>query len=88
MLQLVSTKWGVLQAVASVFDPLGYFYPTILEAKLFISELWTNKYNWDDKLDDRRLNEWIRISINFPNIKLQGVLVFLMKRTADLLNII
>ena len=66
--QHVSTKREVLQAVASVFDPLGYYSPTILEAKLFIRELWIDKRNWDDKLSDQQLNEWHRISRNLEVI--------------------
>ena len=58
----------MLQAVASIFDPLGYFSPTILEAKLFMRELWAGKCNWDDKLDDNQLKEWLRVSGNLENI--------------------
>ena len=64
----VSTKRGVLQAIASVFDPLGYFAPTILEAKIFMRELWDCKLNWDDKLGDKQLKEWLRISGNLEAI--------------------
>ena len=39
----VYTKREVLQVMASIFDPLGYFSPTVLMAKLFIQELWKEK---------------------------------------------
>lgn len=58
----------MLQAVVSVFDPLGYFSPTILEAKLFMRELWAEKCNCDDKLDDNQLNDWLQISANLEVI--------------------
>ena len=67
-LQHVSTKREVLQAVASIFDPLGYFSPTILEAKVFIRELWAHKCNWDDQIDDKQQQEWLRISRNLESI--------------------
>ena len=47
----VSMKRKALQAIASVFDPLGLFAPTILEDKLFMKELWAEKYDWDAQLD-------------------------------------
>ena len=47
-LEGVYTKRGVLQATASIYDPLGFFSPTTLQAKIFIKELWENK--WDIKL--------------------------------------
>ena len=52
-----STKRGVLKVIASIFDPLGYFSPTILNAKLFMKELWVKEYQWDTKLDDKLLKE-------------------------------
>ena len=58
----------MLQAVASIFDPLGYFSPTILEAKIFMRELWADKCKWDDKLDDNQLKKWLRISGNLEVI--------------------
>ena len=67
-LQHVSTKCEALQAIASVFDPLGFFAPTILEAKLFMKELWIGKCDWDTKLDDKQLVEWVRIGKHLENI--------------------
>ena len=68
-LQHVSTKKEVLQAVASIFDPLGYFSPTIVEAKVFIRELWASKCDWDDQLGDKQQQEWLRISKNLESIR-------------------
>ena len=39
-----STKREILKVIASIFHPLDYFSPTILEAKLFMKELWTKEY--------------------------------------------
>ena len=38
--QCVYTKRGILGIVASIFDPLGIFTPSILEVKLIIQSLW------------------------------------------------
>ena len=48
-----SRKREILQIIASIFDPLGYFAPTILEVKLFMKKLWIDKCDWDGKLDER-----------------------------------
>ena len=43
-LEGVYTKQGVLQATASIYDPIGFSSPTTLQAKIFIKELWENKF--------------------------------------------
>ena len=63
-----SNKRGVLKVIASIFDPLGYFSPTILEAKLFMKELLVKECEWDTKLDNKQLKEWNRISENLKAI--------------------
>ena len=45
-----STKRGVLSAVASIFDPIGFLTPFILKAKLLLQSMWRLKIGWDDKL--------------------------------------
>ena len=57
----VFTKREILKVVASIFDPLGYFSPTILLAKLFLQELWADKVEWDTKLQLERQNRWKQI---------------------------
>jgi len=50
-----------LQIIASIFDPLGYFAPSILEAKFFMRELWEDKYSWDTKLNDQQMDKWVHM---------------------------
>ena len=57
----VFTKCEILKVVASIFDPVGYFSPTILLAKLFLQELWAEKVEWDAELQLERLNRWKQI---------------------------
>ena len=64
----VQTKREVLQIIASIFDPLGYFAPSILEAKFFMRELWTYKCGWDTKLNDKQMTEWLQIGKNLETI--------------------
>jgi len=57
----ISAKREILQVIASIFDPLRYFAPTVLEAELFVKGQWTEKFDWDEKLEERKLSEWITI---------------------------
>ena len=43
-------KQGILDLVASIFDPLGIVTPAVLEAKLIIQSLWKLKVDWDDNI--------------------------------------
>ena len=46
------TKRRVLQRIASVFDPLGYFTLVTLNAKLFLQALWQKNLEWDAPLSE------------------------------------
>ena len=48
----VWTKRKVLQVISSVFDLLGYFSPTVLEAKLLLKTFWMEKCEWDTELNE------------------------------------
>ena len=67
-LEGVFTKRGILQATASIYDPLGFFSPTILQAKIFIKELWENKFEWDTKLPTELLARWENICCDLKTI--------------------
>ena len=47
---------------------MGYFAPTILEAKLFIQELWIDKLQWDIELSKEKLSKWNHICENLESI--------------------
>ncbi|XP_065886729.1 uncharacterized protein [Dysidea avara] len=67
-LEGVFTKRGILQATTSIYDPLGFFSPTILHAKIFIKELWENKFEWDTKLPTELLARWENIYCDLKTI--------------------
>lgn len=67
-LPCVQTKREVLQIIASIFDPLGYFAPSILEAKFFMRQLWVDKCDWDTKLNKEQTKEWLQIAKNLETI--------------------
>jgi len=45
------TKRTILSDVAHIFDPIGLVSPVIIQAKIFIQELWKLKIDWDVRLD-------------------------------------
>ena len=55
-----STKRGVVQGVARLFDPLGLVAPFSLQAKILIQRLWAGNYHWDDELVGTELQIWTR----------------------------
>uniref|UniRef100_A0A914V113 Integrase catalytic domain-containing protein n=1 Tax=Plectus sambesii TaxID=2011161 RepID=A0A914V113_9BILA len=52
------TKRGVLQTIASTFDPLGLLAPVMLKGKIFFQHLWSEKYEWDDPLPENLAVSW------------------------------
>lgn len=53
------TKRQVLSVIARLFDPLGLLSPVIVLAKVLMQKLWKNKMDWDDRLDEELLDDWI-----------------------------
>ena len=45
-----STKRGILSAVTSLYDPMGFVCPVILEAKKILQKLWKLNLGWDDEI--------------------------------------
>ena len=67
-LPCVQTKREALQIIASIFDPLGYFAPSILEANFFMRQLWVDNCDWDTKLNKEQTKEWLQIAKNLEII--------------------
>ena len=43
-----ATKRGILSAISSLYDPMGYVCPVVLEAKKIMQRLWKLQLAWDD----------------------------------------
>ena len=56
-----SWKREVLKSIATVFDPLGFFTPATLQGKLFLQDLWASRKEWDEKLDEEILFQWMKL---------------------------
>ena len=44
------TKRGILTAVSSIFNPLGFLVPFKLKDKLLIQLMWRKNLEWDDEV--------------------------------------
>ena len=53
-----STKRGILSAVSSLYDPMGFVCPVILEAKKVLQKLWKLNLGWDDEIPEDLQNQW------------------------------
>ena len=61
------TKRDVLQDSSRIFDPLGFISPVIIQAKIFIQELWGQQIHCDEPLNDDLRTKWIAIAKNVQN---------------------
>ena len=58
-----STRRGILSMMPSIYDPLGFVAPFLLQAKKILQDLCREKkLNWGDQVPEeylRRWNEWL-----------------------------
>lgn len=52
------TRRGVLSCINSIFDPLGFAAPVIIEGKSILRNLVLGTIHWDDPLPLDQLNTW------------------------------
>ncbi|XP_055634106.1 uncharacterized protein LOC129774399 [Toxorhynchites rutilus septentrionalis] len=62
------TKRVVLSDIARLFDPLGLVGPVVIQAKLFMQELWKEGKDWDDSLNDNYHLRWINFRNNLSDL--------------------
>ena len=79
------TKRHILKKTASVFDPLGFFNPVLLNAKLLLRELWKLGIDWDEPVKDQYANQWKEILKDINKIKDKKLQRFVGSKDAELL---
>ena len=52
------TRRGILSTINSVYDPLGFLAPVILEGKIILQEMCKDNLGWDDDLPDTLRSRW------------------------------
>lgn len=63
------TKRELLSEIASLFDPLGWLAPIIINAEILIQESWSAGISWDDDLPIEIRNNWLKIKNELPSIE-------------------
>ena len=52
------TKRGILSAVSSLYDPMEFVCPVVLEAKKILQRLWKLNLGWDDRIPEDLQSLW------------------------------
>ena len=55
-----ATKRGILSAISSLYDPMGFVCPVVLKAKRIMQRLWKLQLAWDDPVPECELAHWER----------------------------
>ena len=63
------TRRGILSIVSSLFDPLGFFAPYIMKAKLLLQALCRKKLGWDNVIDEQERVHWLRWLEDLPKLQ-------------------
>ncbi|XP_055527649.1 uncharacterized protein LOC129720225 [Wyeomyia smithii] len=62
------TKRIVLADAARLFDPLGLIGPVVVQAKIFLQQLWKQKTDWDEPLNEELQSYWLEYRRNLMTL--------------------
>ena len=62
------TKRGILSAVCSLYDPLGFAAPVALTERALIQDMWKAKLDWDQPLKEHFLKRWRSWTTQLPSL--------------------
>ncbi|XP_065085705.1 uncharacterized protein LOC135707752 [Ochlerotatus camptorhynchus] len=63
----------ILSDFAKLFDPLGLVGPTLVQAKVFLQDLWRTKCSWNDTLPEELQNWWREFREGLERLRLLQV---------------
>jgi hypothetical protein len=63
-----ATRRGILSTVASIYDPVGFISPFVLEGKAILQELCKRGSSWDDPVPENLLPRWERWKVNMQEL--------------------
>jgi len=58
VVDVATTKRGVLSSIARLYDPLGFLAPVVFEAKAIMQCIWQANCAWDDPLPAHIQSRW------------------------------
>ena len=62
------TKHSLVSEIGKLFDILGWFFPTIIKAKILLQRVWEARTDWDEVLPSSILEEWFQWRTELPLI--------------------
>lgn len=64
-----ATRRGILSTVASIYDPLGFLAPYVLNGKRILQEMCNQGTGWDEHLPERLKPRWESWQRDFTNLQ-------------------
>ena len=63
------TRRGILSTVSSIFDPLGFIAPVLLEGTAILQELCRQNLDWDDPVPEKIQKRWLKWKSEIEELK-------------------
>lgn len=63
------TRRGILSVVSSVYDPLGFVAPFVLQVKILLQDLCRKNLGWDDRIPEKDLQRWTSWLEELPKLE-------------------
>ena len=67
------TRIGILSTISSIFDPLGFVAPILLEGKSILQDLCRDGVGWDDPIPDVIKTRWEKWRAELPSLQLFSI---------------
>ena len=64
-----ATRRGILSVVSSIYDPLGFVSPFVLQAKIILQDLCRSNIGWDEPIPKDALHRWQNWLATLPELE-------------------
>ncbi|XP_071178037.1 uncharacterized protein [Mytilus edulis] len=77
------TRRGILSTINSLYDPLGFLAPVIIQGKLLLRKIVSETIDWDQPLTDETADEWKswRDTLNIETLRIPRTYVSYLSKT-------